>query len=47
MTFQLFPRYSKLATYVSAAAMPLDMIICVFFSHLEALEAVAFTMIEL
>ena len=43
ITLQLFASYSKLATYMSAATKPLDIIVYAFFSNLESLEAVAFT----
>ena len=42
MTLKLFARYSKLATYVSAAPILLGIIVDACFSDLEALEAVAF-----
>ena len=46
MTLQLFSKYNKLAIYMSAAPIPSDMMVYALFSDLEALEAVAFTMIE-
>ena len=46
MIIQLFARYSKLTTYMFVAPISLDILVYAFFFNLEALEGVAFTLVE-